>query len=208
MKIGIFGTSGFSREVADICLEMGYKDIVFISETNSEDYFDFPVITEEKVNKLVKKGFHFIIGIGSNQIRRKIYLKYKDSLKFVNVIHPSATFGRNQYEQLEKRIGNIVAAGVRMTNNIRLGNFGVYNLNCTVGHDCIIEDFVTISPGANISGNVKLSEGCYIGTNASILQGKSVDEKLVVGKESVVGAGAVVTKDVPDKAVVKGVPAK
>lgn len=95
-----------------------------------------------------------------------------------------------------------------MTNKIQMGNFGVYNLNCTIGHDCVIEDFVTISPGANISGNVILSECSYIGTNTSILQGKSRAEKLVIGKNSIVGAGSVVTKNVPNNTIVKGIASK
>jgi acetyltransferase-like isoleucine patch superfamily enzyme len=89
-----------------------------------------------------------------------------------------------------------------------MGNFGIFYLNSTIAHDCIIEDFVTVLPGANISGNVKLSMGAYIGANTCVLQGKSVTEKLIIGKYSIVGAGAVVTKNVPDNTIVKGIPAK
>lgn len=49
---------------------------------------------------------------------------------------------------------------------------------------------------------VVIRRGAYIGTGAIILPGKTI------GRESVVGAGAVVTKDVPDRVIVAGVPAK
>lgn len=87
-------------------------------------------------------------------------------------------------------------------------NFDIYNLNCTIGHDCILNDYVNIAPGANVSGNVLLKEGAYIGTNATILQGSSIDNKMVIGLYSTVGAGAVVTKHVNAYDTVAGVPAK
>lgn len=116
--------------------------------------------------------------------------------------------GFKQSEFLRNNKGNIITAGVRFTNNIQMGNFGIYNLNCTIGHDCIIDDFVNIAPGSTISGNVKIKKGAYIGTNAAVIQGKSIDDKMIIGEFAVVGAGAVVTKDVDANSVVVGVPAR
>ena len=65
-----------------------------------------------------------------------------------------------------------------------------------------------IAPGANISGNVLLREGAYIGTNAAILQGSSKDSKMIIGVFANVGAGAVVTKPVNDYETAVGIPAK
>ena len=67
---------------------------------------------------------------------------------------------------------------------------------------------MNIAPGANVSGNVELKEGAYIGTNAAILQGESIKKKITIGKFSIVGAGAVVTKDVDADSTVVGIPAK
>lgn len=207
MKLAIFGASGFAREVRDIAFILGYQEMVFIDKTNEGSTDGFPIVTENRVYSLSQAGYKFIIGVGNPKVRKQIKDRY-NNLEYVNLIHPSATFGYQQLEEIEKKVGNIICAGTRMTNNIRVGNFGVYYLNCTVTHDCIIEDFVTISSGVNISGNVKISIGSYIGTNACILQGKSLIGKMIIGKESIVGAGSVVTKDVPDNTVVKGIPAK
>ena len=75
-------------------------------------------------------------------------------------------------------------------------------LNCTIGHQSVIENYATLMPGAHLSGSVRVGEGAYIGTGAVVLNGISV------GRGAVVGAGAVVTRDVPEDTVVVGVPAR
>ncbi|UNT54970.1 NeuD/PglB/VioB family sugar acetyltransferase [Lysinibacillus capsici] len=206
-KLGIFGSSGMAREVADIAIDLGYKEIFFIDlESRKEEVSGYEIISEDEIGSICKNT-NFIIGIGEGGIREKIYNKFSE-LNYINLIHPSATLGFRQKEKLLCSKGNILCAGTRLTNNIHIGDFGIFNLNTTVTHDCVIGDFVTISPGANISGNVHLKKGSYIGTGSTILQGKNLKEKLIVGEYATVGAGAVVVKDVPAHTIVKGVPAK
>ena len=204
----MFGASGFSREVADILLTSGVKELVFVDLSPiAHQYFGFPIFDESCVPKLKDQGFIFVIGVGDNKARKKIYEKFLN-LPYPNLIHSSASMGFKQFGMLKNKKGNIITAGVRLTNNIQIGDFGIYNLNSTVGHDCMIEDFVNLAPGANISGNVHLKEGAYIGTNASILQGKSIDKKLEIGAYATIGAGAVVNKDVLEFLTVVGIPAR
>jgi sugar O-acyltransferase (sialic acid O-acetyltransferase NeuD family) len=206
--IGIFGASGFAREVADVCFAMGYRDILFIDHVKPGPRISaYPVYDETAVEELQKNGFSFVIGVGDNKLRKTIFEKFFH-LSYVNLVHPSSTWGIGQREALEGTRGNIVTAGVRFTNNIRMGNFGNFHINCTISHDCILEDFVNIAPGANVSGNVFLSEGAYIGTNATVNQGRSIDEKMRIGRFSTVGAGAVVTRHVSDYSTVAGIPAR
>jgi sugar O-acyltransferase (sialic acid O-acetyltransferase NeuD family) len=203
----VFGASGFSREVVDI-LNSFTDELVYIDlDPEATQYFGKPVVNETEISQLKKQGFVFVIGAGDNRTRQKIYNKYPD-MPFPNIVHPTASMGHRQLERLKKKKGNIIAAGVRFTNNIEWGDFGIYNLNCTVGHDCIMQDFVNVAPGANISGNVLIEQGAYIGTNAAVLQGRSVENKIRIGKFSVVGAGSVITKSVPEKTVVVGVPGR
>lgn len=98
--------------------------------------------------------------------------------------------------------GNIICAGNILTCNIHLKDFVTVNLNCTIGHDVIVDSFTTISPNASISGNVNLNESVYFGTNATIIQGISV------GEGAIVGAGATVVKDLPPYCTAVGSPAK
>lgn len=78
----------------------------------------------------------------------------------------------------------------------------IINLDCTLGHNDVIGDFVTIYPSVNGSGNVSVGECCELGTGMQIIQGKSI------GDYSIVGAGAVVVKNIPSKCTAVGSPAK
>lgn len=209
MKIAIFGASGLGREVADICDELGYNEIVFLVKDETEKckwpnklYID----NINSVELLKNEGYHFAIAIGNPQIRSTVANKYPD-LHYPNLIHPTVSMGIGQSDLISNSKGNIIAAGCRITNEIKFGDFVLLNLNTTVGHDSILSDCASAMPSVNISGNVKLEKGTYIGTGAAIIQGDN-SGKLVIGENSIVGAGAVVTKDVPNNVTVVGVPAK
>ncbi len=207
-RMAIFGASGFARETADVCLAAGCRDLVFVDlHPRTDSCHGFPLVDESETESLLRREYQFALGIGDNRARQRISAAFP-LLPYPNLVHPSSSFGWRQLEVLNARRGNIIAAGVRFTNGIIMGDFGIFNLNCTIGHDCVIEDYVNIAPGATVSGNVHLAEGSYIGTNAAVLQGRSEQEKLYVGRWSVVGAGAVVVKDAADGAVVVGVPAR
>jgi UDP-3-O-[3-hydroxymyristoyl] glucosamine N-acyltransferase len=76
------------------------------------------------------------------------------------------------------------------------------NLASTVGHDAEIGDCNVINPGVNLSGRVKVGNGCLIGTGACILENRSIRDKVIVGGD------AVVTKDISAGLTVEGIPAK
>ena len=93
-------------------------------------------------------------------------------------------------------------AGTIITNSIKIGRGVLINLSCTIGHDCIIGDFVELSPNVSISGHCKIGNLTSIGTGAIVIP------KVNIGKNCIIGAGTVVTKDVPDNCVVVGLPGK
>jgi sugar O-acyltransferase (sialic acid O-acetyltransferase NeuD family) len=206
-RLGIFGTSGFAREVGDIADELGYQPIYIARDQSEQNAWSFPgeVILESQVNDYRDIGF--TIGIGENVIRQKIAKRFAGQLSFINLIHPSATFGQNQRRSIEAKQGIIVCAGVRFTNNIQVGDFGVFNLNATIGHDVIVSDFVNLAPGAHISGNVHIGARCWIGTGAAINQGNG-NTKLHIGEDTVIGSGSVVVKACEPNSVYVGIPAK
>lgn len=98
--------------------------------------------------------------------------------------------------------GTIICAGTIITVDIKIGNHVIINLDCTLGHDDVIEDYVTIYPSVNVSGNVTIGESTELGTGMQVIQGKKI------AAETVIGAGAVVVKDIEEKGTWVGSPAK
>lgn len=205
--LGIFGTSGFAREVADIALELGHRPIFIARDADEARAWSHPgeLVLEDEIEHYA--AMPFAVGIGENRVREKVALRHGSRLRFANLVHPSASFGQGQRAAIEARRGVIVCAGVRFTNNIQVGDFTVFNLNATIGHDSIIEDYVNLAPGANISGNVHLRTRCWVGTGAAINQG-SGESKLEIGSDTVIGSGSVVVRSCEAGAVYVGIPAK
>lgn len=206
-RLGIFGTSGHAREVGDIAVELGFFPTYIARDQTELDAWSSPdeVILESEVRRL--GDIDFTIGIGEGATRQKIAQHFSKSLRFVTLIHPSASFGQRQRHAIEACQGVVVCAGVRFTNNIRVGHFTLFNLNATISHDVIVEDFVTVAPGACISGNVHLCKSCWVGAGAAINQGSNT-RKLYVGANALIGSGSVVVKDCEPDAVYVGIPAR
>lgn len=207
-KIAIFGTSGTALDVADVCLDMGYEEIVLLSQNKAEllEVNGLIVREEADAEDLFESGYQFAIGISDANIKEKIFLKYV-KFDFPNLFHSSVIFGSNQKNAFEGVIGNVVAAGVIFSNSIKVGNFGLYHFRAIIGHDCIIDDFVSIMPGANICGNVTVSKSVLIGVSAVVLQG-SPNRKMLICEGATVGANSLVLYQVEKNSTVFGMPAK
>lgn len=89
-----------------------------------------------------------------------------------------------------------------VNNDTQIGTQCILNTRSLVEHDCVLHDGVEIGPGAVLCGRVTVMENTWIGANAT------VNPRLKIGKNSIVGAGAVVVRDVPDNVIVTGVPAQ
>lgn len=206
-KIAIFGASSFAREVADICHDLGIKEMVFVSDYDDIEQVDgIRVLKTGDIEGLQADGYQFAIGIGASNIRQKVFNEFPN-LPYPNLVHPTVTFGRNQRDALQAAKGNILAAGVRVSNQISFGDFGVFNLNSVIGHDCTLGNFVSIMTGSLISGNVTIGEGVYMGCGACIING-TADNKVIIGKGATIGMGSVVIRNVDDESKVFGNPAR
>lgn len=206
-NIVIIGAGGFAREVAwlieDINLKHNsWKLIGYIDENlNNKDIVlnGYKVLGDFNNIEVSDKDIYYVCAVGDTSIRKELSKKAeKIGLKPATLIHPSVIISK----YVKIREGTIICAGNIITVNVEIGNNVIINLDCTVGHDVEIKDYVTILPGVNISGNVILEEGSNIGTGAAIIQGKKV------GENSIIGAGAVVVKDIPHNCTAVGCPAK
>lgn len=140
-----------------------------------------------------------LCAIGDPRIRRTVCSRLAAAgVAFATVVHPSVVMS----DSVEIGAGSMISAGVVLTIDIRIGEHVILNVNASINHDAVIEDFVNVSPGVNVPGYVTLGYGSELGTNCCIVPRRRV------GRGAVVGAGAVVTRDVDENTVVTGVPAR
>ncbi|MBE6963505.1 MAG: acetyltransferase [Ruminococcaceae bacterium] len=141
-----------------------------------------------------------VCSIGTGRVRKQVLERVlqQENLHPATLIDPAAIVARGA------RVGEgcVVCAGTVLAIHAELAPHVIVNLNCTVGHDTVLEPFCTIHPGTNLSGKVLVGEGCDIGTGTKVIQGV----RLCAG--CVVGAGAVVTKTIDEPGTYVGVPVR
>ncbi len=198
----IIGAGGFGREVLDIVRAL---DDVVCDGFLDDGHVDPDLLAPLRATWLgpsdtpLPEGTTYTIGIGNGAVRQRIDGSMVGrGLQARTLRHPAATIGGAN----TIGAGAVLCAGARVTTNITFGRHVHINLNSTVGHDSTLEDYVTVFPGATISGNVRVGARSTIGTGANILPG------VTIGTDCFVGAGAVVTKDVEQGTTVVGSPAR
>jgi sugar O-acyltransferase (sialic acid O-acetyltransferase NeuD family) len=210
-RIAIVGAGGMAREVASAIQWInrekpkfefvGYlvSDLSKLSERDSREAVLGDFEWMEKHRHAVDA---FAIGIGTPSVRVRLSQQLSDAFPDIQwpvIVHPSAIV---DYDSAKLGEGTFVGARCVSTVNLELKPFALCNFGTTLGHETRIGRGSVVNPGANISGGVVVEDEVLIGTGAQILQ------YLRVGSGATVGAGAVVTRDIPKKTTVVGIPAR
>ena len=206
-NIVIIGAGGFGREVKIIIDDINkvnseYNFLGFYDDNINKDIMvnGFPILgTINDLNNLKEETF-VAFGIGEPKTKMNLVnLLNNKNLQFPTLIHPSSIISNDEV-YIGK--GTIICAGTIITCNIQIQDFVTINLMCTVGHDTLIKEYCSFMPSVNISGEVEVQECVYVGTGAKIIN------RLQIGKNTIVGAGAVVSKSLPENCTAVGIPAK
>ena len=199
----IIGASGFGREVAWLVERINKKNPTWnlLGFLDDDSGIQYTTINGYKVlgsssDASKFKNVSFVCAVGSSKIRKSVIEKLGD-VEFATLIDPTVEMS----DLVKIGEGSIICAGNIITVNIEIGKHVIINLDCTVGHDAILEDFVTVYPSVNISGITHFGECVELGTGSQIIQNKKI------GKGTIVGAGSVVVKDLPEECTAVGIPA-
>jgi len=207
MKIAIIGAGGFGREVKMLIdqindAEKQYEFIGFFDDAFEKNLIinGFPVLGSISDINTLEYELALVIAVGDPKTKKSIFNTIKnEKVIFPTLIHPNVFIGKD-----DVRIGKgcVICCSNVITVNVTIGDFVILNLMCTVGHDTVIANFSSFMPSVNISGEVNIKEGVYVGTGAKIIN------QLEIGGNSIIGAGAVVYKSIPANCTAVGIPAK
>ena len=203
MKVFFIGGRSLARLCYNIIKKLGHEVPLIYDRTKGlTPPWDCVVFDdEESISKHARTCESFLVCIGDEYgyARVRYSRQLRDlGLTPISAIHSSAIICDDTRlgEGLQALPGSIV------NDFADVGDFCILNTNCTVGHECTLGVGIHIMSSATLCGLVRVGDYSTIGSNATILP------RITIGTNCYVGAGAVVTKDVPDNAVVVGIPAK
>lgn len=201
-KVVIIGAGGHAKVIADI-VDKSQDILLGFLDDNLEkgktvicDYKVLGKIEEVLQLKEQDENIEFVIAIGNNNIRKEISDKYQ--LNYYTAIHPSAQIGLDV--TIEK--GTQILANACVNSCAKIGKHCIINTGAIIEHDNIIEDYVHISPNATLGGTVKIGENTHVGIGAVL------KNNIEICSNCIIGAGAVVVKNIIEEGTYVGVPAK
>ena len=200
-RLLIIGASGHGKVVADIAIKMNkWRSIVFLDDNESIKTFKRIQVIGESADALIYKDQgDFFVAIGNNSTREKIQENLKsEGASVVTLVHPSAVIGTD----VRIGAGTVVMAGAVINSSTKIGRGCIINTCSSLDHDNEIEDYVHISPGTNLAGTVQVGKGSWIGI------GCVVSNNVSICSGCIVGAGAVVVKDITEPGIYVGVPVR
>lgn len=206
IRVLIFGAGGHAQVAADALLRareageraepVGYLDDN--PELIGRTALGLPVLgSTSELDSVPHDGV--FVAIGNNRVRAMLFTHLSDAgERLVNIIHPRAVLSPS----VVLGRGILICAGAVVNTATDLGNNSIVNTGATIDHHCIIGAHCHIAPGAHLGGGVQVGDGTLLGIGAVVVPGRRV------GRWSTIGAGAAVTRDIPDDVTAVGIPAR
>ncbi len=178
-------------------------EVLFLDDDNSKigrNFCDAKVVGN--INTITKypKDIMVVVGIAFPKIKRKIISKLitKGYNNFPSLISTKAWISNN----VKIGKGVIIYPGCTINYATQIDDYVVMNMNCAIGHNCIIDKFSSMSPSVSLGGFTVIKENVELGIGSQTLQ------NLTIGTNSIIAAGAAVTKSIPSNCTAVGIPAK
>lgn len=196
-RLIIIGAGGHGKVIADNAAKNGYTDICFVDDHATGSCMGFPVIgIGADISALNDGKTDFIIGVGSNEIRKRIAEAH--DVNWVTLIHPSAQIAMN----VSIGKGTVVMANTVINACATVGEHCIINTGAIVEHDNVIGDYAHISPNVALGGTVWVGDLTHVGIGAVVRNNIRICDMCTIG------AGAVVVKDIKSRGTHVGVPSR
>ncbi|MCM3338160.1 acetyltransferase [Paenibacillus sp. MER TA 81-3] len=201
-KTVIIGAGGHSKVIIDM---LGFNPMIEMvgctAATGMGTALNVPVLGDDSIlPHLYDHGVrHAFVAIGDNRIRHKVARHAKDiGFTLINAISPFA------YVSPSAQLGSGIAVMPHAVLNAEahIHDNAIINTGATVDHESVIGESCHVAPGSSLSGNVHVKDGAFLGTGTKVIDG------ITIGAWSVLGAGSVVIRNIPDRCLAVGVPAR
>lgn len=206
-NVVLIGGGSQANIVIDILeKDQGYKIIGILDSKKevNETFKGYPILgRQESLPEVKEKSnvYGTIICIGDNWLRAKVAGQVQalcPEIVFVNAVHPSVILGKD----VEMGGGNVIMAGVILNPDAKIGNHCFISTKSSLEHNTVLGDYSSVSAGVTTGGFMS------VGKFSHIALGVTIFDRVHIGEHTVVGSGALVTRDLPDKILAYGVPAK
>lgn len=199
--IVIVGAGGHAVSVAETTAAAGYDIVAFVGRPGGATHrFGIPVVGAIPPDHLASGG-PLVVAEGDNAARERAVAALGlsvDPERFPPLVHPSASVSR--FASLGP--GTVVLQGAVVGSGATAGAFCVLNTASSTDHECELADFASVGPGAVLGGGVR------VGVRTAVSIGAVVKHGVALGDDAVLGANAYAHRDIPDRVVAYGSPAR
>ena len=203
--IVILGGGGHAKVIIDMLVDHRTLEpvgcIVNDRSSHPPQVLNLPVLGDESyLEELLRQGVTAaVVAVGENRIRARITSKLKSiGMELVSIVSEFAKI--SSFARIGEGVVVMPMAVVGPDTTVEEG--AIINTSASVDHDCFIGSFCHVAPGCSLAGNVRVGSKSFLGVGTAVLPDRTI------GRDVIVGAGAVVIKDVPDGVTVMGVPAR
>jgi len=202
-RVAIVGGGGFAKEVIEVAEMLGHEVVgIFARENTLSSYSHLGYLEEMREKRASYDAVHIAIGaVNARGIEnRRTILDFirKHDIPALSLVSPLATLSG----------GVLVGEGVYVGHealiscDTELGEHVVVNQRAVIGHDCVIEENVSLAPLVFLGGNVRVKRDTMIGVRSTVRQGVSI------GRNCVIGMGSIIVKNIRDDSLTLQMPSK
>jgi sugar O-acyltransferase (sialic acid O-acetyltransferase NeuD family) len=199
-KLVIFPFNGNGIEALDCISYEKYDFIGFIDDNAQKTSGQYPVFSRKLLEEYEELYILAVPGSAESFRKRKEVINSLEipPQRFITVIHPTASVGKNV------KIGYncLIMAGVVLTSNVVIKNHVCILPNTVIHHDTQINDHTIIGSNVVVAGQTTVGMNCYIGSGSNIIN------DIHIGDASLIGFGSNIIKSVSHNSKMVGNPAR
>lgn len=197
-KLLIIGCGGHAKVITDIAKSLGIVEFYYHDRDLSHNKFLGKDVIHEEIKNY---DDYFFVALGDNFLREKVtrnFQKRNPKSKNKTLIHPSSVVSKN----CTIGDGSVIMPLCVVNSSSQIGKGVIVNTRSSLDHDNSLLNYSSIAPGVVTGGNVK------IGRRSAISIGAVIKNNIEIGSDSIIGASSFVNKNIPDRCLVYGTPAK